>query len=355
MSHAPTLAGMIALALLSVASTGQRRPAAPEVWLCTSLTDELTRAGAEWPFVKRNLTGLKLYVDQINQAKPEQLKALVKLAKEQRFRIAVELGCCLDFGPMDDTNGEWSARHELAKIRKWYDAGGRVDYLDLDGPVRRLMHPDNRADGKHFASMESAVEQVVRSVRLFRAAHPEIKFWHLTNFPNWGYRGDVSYHARGPQRQDYGDYDDAHRMVYDALRKARLPLEGVTIDNPYDYLIGEHFSVNLKPASQVDWMKRVRAYEDRCRSEGLKVNLIVNSERGGMRSDALFADETLKMVDAHIKAGGRPDRWIVQSWYPYPKRIVPETDPTTMTGLVKAVIEKVRPSPRRTAPPDTGS
>jgi len=72
------------------------------------------------------------------------------------------------------------------------------------------------------------------------------------------------------------------------------------------------------------------------------VNLIANSERGGMQSDALFAEETQKMVDAYRKAGGRPDRWIVQSWYPNPKRIAPETDPTTMTGLVKAVIERVR-------------
>ena len=33
----------------------------------------------------------------------------------------------------------------------------------------------------------------------------------------------------------------------------------------------------------MDWLKRVRAYEDRARAEGLEVNLIVNSERGGQQ------------------------------------------------------------------------
>jgi hypothetical protein len=109
------------------------------------------------------------------------------------------------------------------------------------------------------------LDRELRAVRAFRAAHPEMKFWHLTNFPNWGYKGDVSYHARGPKKQDYGEYDDVHRIVFEKLKVAGLPLKGVTVDNPYDYLIGEHFSVNLKPATTVDWLKRVRAYEDRSR------------------------------------------------------------------------------------------
>jgi len=339
----PLIALLIA-ALVSAApgeTAAQRRPR-QEVWLCTALVDELLRDEAQWSFVRRNLAGIKLYVGTLHKPKPGQLERLVQLVQRNRWKVAVELGCCLDFGPMDETNGEWSARSEIAALDRWYAAGGKVDYLDLDGPVRRLTHPEGRSDGKRFESMEAAAEQVAKSVAAFHRAHPEMKFWHLTNFPNWGYKGDVSYHARGPNRQDYGDYDVAHRLVAEKLKAAGLPLAGVTIDNPCDYLIGEHFSVNLKPATTVDWLKRVRAYEDRSRAEGLEVNLIVNSERGGMQSDALFAEETLKMVDAYLKAGGRPDRWIVQSWYPYPKRVLPETDPTTLTGLVKAVMERVR-------------
>ena len=54
-----------------------------------------------------------------------------------------------------------------------------------------------------------------------------------------------------------------------------------------------------------------------------------------------FAARHFQMVDAYLKAGGRPTRWFVQSWYPYPKQMTPETAPHTMTALVKAAIERV--------------
>jgi hypothetical protein len=49
-------------------------------------------------------------------------------------------GGCLDFSPLDDTAGQWSARRELSAIDRFYAAGGKVDFLDLDGPIRRLLH-----------------------------------------------------------------------------------------------------------------------------------------------------------------------------------------------------------------------
>jgi len=74
----------------------------------------------------------------------------------------------------------------------------------------------------------------------------------------------------------------------------------------------------------------------------LTFNLIVNSQRGGQESDERFFRETLQMVDTYRRAGGRPTRWFVQSWYPHPKQMLPETAPPSMTALVKAVIERVR-------------
>jgi len=361
--HARTLLLVLNVGLLALSAPGAARsanaptrPTKSEVWLCAGEgTFDLIRPDAEWPVVKNNLSGIKLYVDLINKATPEQLATLARLVKAQGWQVAVELGGCLDFAPMDDTAGEWSARHELAKIGKFYAAGGKVDFLDLDGPIRRLMHPENRRDQQCFDSVEKAADELVDALRLHRQAHPETRFWLLTNFPNWGYKGDVSYHARGPQRQDYGDYDEVVRVVLRKLRAAGISLAGVTVDNPYDYLVGEHRSVNLKEPKSVDWLQRVRRYEDFAREQGLEFNLIVNSERGGHQSDELFCRETLEMVDTYGKAGGRPARWFVQSWYSYPKQIVPETAPHSMTALVKAVIEQVSSGPAVQTPSRGGA
>ena len=320
-----------------------------EVWLCVREgIKDLSAPDAEWAFVKKRLSGIKLYIDQLNQAPPDLLAAIVRLVNENGFQVAVELGGCLDFSPMDETAGKWSVHHELAKLKKFYDAGGRVDFLDVDGPIRRLLYPEHRQDDKRFESIDKAAEQLADALKVHHQAHPEIRFWLLTNFPNWGWRGDVSYHARGPTHQDYGDYYEVLRIVFEKLQASDLVLEGVTVDNPYDYLIGHYPSVNLKDPKSIDWLGRVRDYEDYARRHNLSYNLIANSERGGNRSDELFYCDTLKMVDDYLNAGGRPARWFVQSWYPYPKQMTPETSPYTMTALVKAVIETIEKTEQST-------
>ncbi|MBL7043258.1 MAG: alpha/beta hydrolase [Pirellulaceae bacterium] len=330
----------------------------PEVWLCAGdRIADLLQPDAEWPFVKQHLTGIKLYIGQLSgsrrrpaDATVDRLQQIVRLVKAYDFKVAVELGGCLDFSPLDDTSGEWSARRELAAIENFYSAGGKVDFLDIDGPIRRLMHPNNRRDGRCFDSIEKAADELVDALRIHREAHPETGYWLLTNFPNWGWRGGASYHARGPQRQDYGDYDQVVRIVLDKLKAAKIPLDGVTVDNPFDYLIGEHRSVKIPDPKSVDWLGRVRSYEDFARDKGLTFNLIANSERGGHESDERFNRETLQMVDTYLQAGGRPTRWFVQSWYAYPKQMVPESSPNSMTALAKTVIQRVRsdvPAPTR--------
>ncbi len=325
--------------------------ASGEVWLCAGggITN-LLRTDAQWPFVLQHLTGIKLYIGQLQRNRrgardmaSAQLKQLAQFVRTHHLQVAVELGGCLEFSPMDDTAGEWSARHELKALDNFYSAGGKVDFLDIDGPIRRLMHPKNSRRGKRFESIEKAADQLVDALRIHHEAHPETQFWLLTNFPNWGWRGDVSYHARGPRRQDYGDYDQVVRIVLDKLKTADIPLEGVTVDNPYGYLTGEHRSVKLRDPKLVDWLGRLRSYEDFAHKNGLAFNLIVNSERGGHESDERFFRETLQMVKTYQKAGGHPTRWIVQSWYEHPKAFVPESAPGSLTALTKAVIQCVRP------------
>ncbi|MHC4717198.1 MAG: hypothetical protein ACYS5V_09530, partial [Planctomycetota bacterium] len=268
--------------------------------------------------------------------------------RKHRIPLAVECGGTLGFARLDDSNGQRSARVELRAFDKVYQAGGKIDYLDMDGPVRRLLYPRSK---QGFKSIDRCAAQLMSCMRTHLAAHPEMKFWLLTNFPNWGYRGDVSYHARGPKRQDWGDYDTVVRAVLDHAAKAGLRFAGVTVDNPYEYAIGEYRSARLKDPKKVDWIKRVRAYEDFARSRGLEFNFIANSEAGGRTSGKAFHDRTLKMIDAYVAAGGKPTRYVIQSWYPHPRKLLPETDGESMTATVKAAILKLHPKLKPPAEP----
>ncbi len=312
----------------------------PEVWMCHHGVGRLLAEDADWAFVKKHITGIKLYIGGVYKGRPARLKAFGKMAQAEGIQVSIECGGTLGRGRFDDTIGARSARQELKAFNKFTDAGGVLNFIDMDGPVRRLLYPKGK---EGFKSIDRCTDQLMIYMRSVRKAQPKLKFFLLTNFPNWGYRGDVSYHARGPKRQDWGDYHAVVTNVVAKAKAAKLPLVGLTVDNPYEYLIGEYKSAKLTDPTKVNWIKRVRALEDYAKSEGLQFNLIVNSEAGGKKSAKEFYERTLKMVDAYQAAGGKPTRYIVQSWYPNPRKIQPETAPHTMTALVKAVMLKVHP------------
>ena len=50
------------------------------------------------------------------------------------------------------------------------------------------------------------------------------------------------------------------------------------------------------------------------------------------------------MANAHaFEAAVKPEVVVIQSWATYPKRVLPETDPKTMTGLIDQYLEMRRP------------
>jgi hypothetical protein len=180
-------------------------------------------------------------------------------------------------------------------------------------------------------------------MKVVNSRYPDLKFFTLTNFPNWGWKGGTSCHARHENRQDWGDYYD---VVSTLLRKTKdagvVNPVGVTVDSPYQYTIGRVRSVNLEDPSRVNWIARLRDLEDYVESQGMELNLIINSVERLEVDAETYCEETLALIDLFEKAGGSPKRYIVQSWGHHPAKMLPESDPVSMTGLTKAVIMKVK-------------
>ena len=329
---------------VTVAAAADRRP---EVWMHHRDWRALAEGEQAWRFVAENVDGVQFFIDSVRRPATGPLERLGGILQKNGISVSVECGGTLGgFLPRGNV-GQHSAEHELGKLRNLTEAGIRLDYLNIDGPVRRLLHPNaggrrGRTNIEPIESIDRAVDELLVYLRAVRKEHPDVKFFILTNFPNWGYKGDVSYHARGPQRNDWGDYFTVVETVIRKTRQADLPIAGLTVDNPYDYALGEHRSVSLDDPKQVDWIARLLDLERYVKSEGLEFNLILNSERGGETSDRKFYEETLQFLDLYLERGGTPKRFIIESWYPHPRAVVPESEPYTMTALVKAVIERVR-------------
>ncbi|MHC4443258.1 MAG: hypothetical protein ACYTF1_24525 [Planctomycetota bacterium] len=363
--------------LLILAGSAAGEQSRPEVWMTHMTPQVLAERGAKWDYVKKHVDAVEIYINVVAfiTAK-EQIAKLVPVLKQNKIKIVVECGYfdwksksndfsapnpkrILDIDEVretfDDKVGEETARAEMAKLANLLEAGGIPDYLNLDGPIRRMMRPGQdrgRSDIKGFATLDRSVDELIDYMRAWHKKYPQIQFFALTNFPNWGWKGETAYYGTGMFN---GDYYEVLRAIIARTRAAKIPILGVTVDNPYEYTMGTHehrawvkYSDEAKdttgPAdpAKINWMARLLALEGFVENQGLQFNLIVNSEGGGLISAQAFAEGTLKYVDAYRKAGGSPKRWIVQSWYKYPKKVVPETEKYTMTWLTGRVIETVK-------------
>lgn len=312
--------------------------AAPEIWMCHQSMDELAKHPDQWTFVREHISGIQVYIDQFTRYDAADMTALAELVREADLKVSVECGGLLDFGPVGPGIGAWTAEHELAKIDRYLQAGGVVHYLNMDGPVRRMMFP---AEGRTpMTDLDAIAEELVDYMKRVRERIPGIEFFLLTNFPNWGWKGEPDYHGRGEDRMNWGDYEPVVRAMIRKTREAGMPLRAISCDNPFEYATGTRRSANLDDPTAIDWMARIANLEQIARDEGLEFNMIINSEVGGQTSAEAFHRETLRYLDRYLNSGAAPTRLYIQSWYPHPEAVVPDDAPHTMTNLVADVIRR---------------
>jgi hypothetical protein len=341
----------------------------PEVWMAVLPADVLVQEGAQWDFVRKHVDGVKFWTQQIDDEArlwpfqggvdtPDALKKLIAVLKVGKIPLIIEKGMWPpatprpdiermggEHGPYDDTYHVRAVKNEMDRIRRVEALGGRVRFFDVDGPIRHMIHPV--LSGPGFPTIERAAQEFTRYMLGIHRERPQIEFFALTNFPNWGYRGDISYWGNA----GWGDYFTALEAIIRNAQRAGAPLRGITVDNPYDYAIGEVRPPVAYDSKKMDWIARILDIERYVHQHHLEFNLICNSQRGGETSADLFCKETLDFIDLYRKRGGRPDRYIIQSWYTHPTRaeIVPENKPGTFTWLVKEVIRRVKGVPEPAA------
>jgi len=313
-----------------------------DVWMAHAAMNSLAADAAQCPTVARRLGLFEMFIDAVNRYSDDDLRAIARFCEANHLPIGIECGGTVQFASLDENEGQTSAAIELRKLDRLLKAGAQPAIVILDDPVARTMLLDakDQQSGRKGLSLEQATGALVDFLRAMRKALPQVQFVMGTNFLNWGWKGQTDFWAKPQRPLGRGDFHRVLRAVLQRTTEAGLPLRAVAVDAPYDYVTGRHPHSRLPDPTKIDWMGRVRGLEDFVHGRGLEFCLIVNSETPGVSGDdRRYAAETLEYMNAYRARGGRPDHWIVESWYPNPKRIAPESEAGTFGWLVKAAIE----------------
>jgi hypothetical protein len=311
---------------------------------------------SEWENVLSLLDGFKFWSAQLDWNAHDVPGKLVRLFAERHIALISERMYWPPLkaegqsdishgmaGPWDASIADRAADNELRRISAVERMGGRLAYVDVDDPMRNLIHPFWPARFGGGLSSDEAVDALVRYMLAVQQRRPEVGFFVIVNFPLWGWRGAPSYVGN----EFLGDYYLLVTKILDQAEKRKAPLKGWTVDFPREYALGQLRAPWLAgppwDPSKVDWIARILELERLVKSRGLQFNLVVNDGEAGAKSQADLGHATLDYLDLYDRRGGRPNRYIVQSWFAHPTadEVLPEQNPDTLTGLVRSVLQRI--------------
>jgi len=289
-----------------------------------------------WDFTRKRLDGWKHHINRINHPRhkiPDEIFAqIIDIMKNNSIKMFIETKSAYTGSETSfEKAGFWDADRDISYIKRIYKHGYECHGLELDGAFFDYTNAG--------MSDEQAGQAVVDYFKSVHEAYPEILLYLLFNFPNWGWKGEGAYRTDNGNPMYMGDAYDTYNFLSDLLKRNNIPIEGVVIDNPYDYTVAEHEliekEVAVKNVKEIDWIARILEFESIVHKQNLKFYMIFNSQNGGDTDNQRYHDETIAYIDLYYKSGGRPDGAEMESWYKKPDEFLPETSELTMTGITK--------------------
>lgn len=342
------------------------QPAVAPVGISFNRMHQLGKEPDAWPHLRQHLGWLQFPINEVAFLAPaEDIKGILHAIDGTDIKIAVECGYFdwdshneeftaanprrITDRPRDPVTtgvGRMTARSEIAKLGYLTRQGRAPDFLVLDGPVRRLIHPGADVGREDIAGMDridDAIREVLDYMRHMRDAFPDVHFVAITNFPNYAWKHWPAYTA---DRQGWGDYAPIVRQLVQRAQAAGMPFAAIRADTPYEYLQGT-VPIAGQPwnPAQVKWWDRLFDLSNTVDRLGLDFQITINSSFGGDASDRGFALRSLKCLDEFRRRGGQADFYMLHSWYKYPRRAIPESEPWTLAFAGNRFLDALQSPP----------
>ena len=270
---------------------------------------------SEWPVGLAHLDVMALRAPWFLRMPPAKVQIVVTFLKTHQIALAVPAGFVSSDTCGQGVEGIGGVRQQEAYPREMNRRGIEVDYVVMDEP---LFHGHDYG-GKNACqwSIDQVAKSVAQNVKMFRSYYPNAKFvW-----------------VEPPQSLQGGAAEMAQFLEAYKSLLGKYP-DSVRFDIAWGSVDRWHR----------EWRGDLPAFVQMLKAKHIGYGIIYDAGRVDGHPPRTSA-EWIESAKANVAAWeatiqATPDQYVIQTWTPNPVRIVPETDPTTMTGYLKWFVER---------------
>ena len=257
---------------------------------------------APWTFAAKHVSVFKIYPELLRDATDDQIRRVISGLAERNIALAFEAPVLVDPSRCDTpaARSSWV----IGLVARLKRLGGDLRALAMVGPLI-----DGHGGGPNTCrrSIADVAAKAARTVASMRQFYPDLVV------------GEIEPIGHGPAYPDWREL----RSWFDAWAKASgRPLAFLHMDTVWG----------------TPWHDDMRDVAKQTHEAGIRFGVIYKGDPSDLSDDAFTNDALLHADEVEAVLQGPPDDVILQSWENYPRRALPDTDLSTMTGLVRAYV-----------------
>jgi hypothetical protein len=271
---------------------------------------QLFAPDAPWPVGMAHIDVMQLRAPWFTRMPRATVDEVTGFLKQHRIKLAVPLGFISSDTLGQGVEGCGTAKGQAVYPRLMAQKGVPLDYAVMDEPL--YFGHDYAGKNACRLSIEQVADSVAANVRMIRSHYPKIQFIEVE--PQQALPGGVA---------EYSQFlDDYQQRLHELPAAVRFDIAWGTVD-----------------ARHRDWHTAMPEFIAMLKARGIGYGIIYDAGRVDGKipdTDAGWVASAKANVAAwEATIPDKPAQVDLQTWSPNPMNIVPESDPTTMTGYLK--------------------
>lgn len=274
------------------------------------------------------------YLTTVQQNPSNWIPKYLTAAQPTGIQTAIEGGPFEQYGCQTNdpyTNGVLVAQGDIAAFQPLYQAGGQLDYIQLDSPFHRLID----ICGYNGGQMNSSIYGYLVTMH---QAYPNIQVGLTVDYPNWTAFGVENY--RGDTTLDVATLTS---NLLSLINQNGANLAFIHADNPWEFMncTAPHPAGDC---ASIAWWARLRNYANLVQGQQVRFGLIYNSalSQWSTETDTQYYNRTVQYLQTAQSKGINPDDYVIESWYKVPTLLPPRTTSYTYLWDTNQIFRNAR-------------